>query len=258
MTGHILIKFWGEIRSMNIAICEDEEIYLAAMQLAVSEWQNMRGYTDITTRFYTSADDLYDDWEAGYEFDALFLDVGFRYMTGFSLAQRVRKVDEDIPIIFVTNLDDYMQKGYEVSAYRYLRKPIQYNELFQCLDHCYQRAQCLEHNGFIIHSKGATIKLRYKDVVCIEYEAHNLNIYMRFGTIYKTGLKGAFDAFCETLPSQYFIRCHRGILINVIHVDRYTNKTIVMANGISVPISSSRTASVVECLHQFFFRERHR
>ena len=102
---------------MNIAICEDELIYATGMQIAIQTWVQSRNYTDIQIFLYSSAEDLWDDWERGKVFDALFLDIEFQYMSGFELAQRIRCADPNIPIIFVTNSNRYLIQGYEVSAY---------------------------------------------------------------------------------------------------------------------------------------------
>ena len=57
--------------SMNIAICEDELIYATGMQIAIQTWVQSRNYTDIQILLYSSAEDLWDDWERGKVFDAL-------------------------------------------------------------------------------------------------------------------------------------------------------------------------------------------
>ena len=70
---------------MNIAICEDELIYATGMQIAIQTWVQSRNYTDIQILLYSSAEDLWDDWERGKVFDALFLDIEFQHMSGFEL-----------------------------------------------------------------------------------------------------------------------------------------------------------------------------
>ncbi len=50
-------------------------------------------------------------------------------LNGMDTARKIREVDNEMEIIFVTSLIDYVQEGYEVRAYRYLLKPIELKEL---------------------------------------------------------------------------------------------------------------------------------
>ena len=155
---------------MNIAICEDELIYATGMQIAIQTWVQSRNYTDIQILLYSSAEDLWDDWERGKVFDALFLDIEFQHMSGFELAQRIRCADPNIPIIFVTNSNRYLIQGYEVSAYRYLLKPIRQEEISACLDYCYQFTQTMLHDDAErAHRSAALSRCALHNVRCTFY-----------------------------------------------------------------------------------------
>ena len=43
------------------------------------------------------------------------------------VARRIREFDNNVEIIFTTSVLDYVCEGYEVNAYRYMLKPIEYN-----------------------------------------------------------------------------------------------------------------------------------
>lgn len=50
-------------------------------------------------------------------------------LNGMDITRNIRKVDDNMEIIFITSLIDYVQEGYEVRAYWYLLKPINFQEL---------------------------------------------------------------------------------------------------------------------------------
>ena len=63
--------------------------------------------------------------------DLLLLDVMMPKKDGFSLAKDIRKVDQDIPIIFLTakSQKDNVIKAFKLGADDYLTKPFSIDEL---------------------------------------------------------------------------------------------------------------------------------
>ena len=60
-----------------------------------------------------------------HSFDLCILDVMMPFKDGFSLAEDIRAIDEDIPIVFLTakSLKDDIIKGFKIGADDYLIKP---------------------------------------------------------------------------------------------------------------------------------------
>lgn len=69
-------------------------------------------------------------------FDLLILDVMLPFMDGFTLAKQIRKVNQDIPILFLTakTATSDLVEGYESGGNDYLKKPFSLEELFLRID----------------------------------------------------------------------------------------------------------------------------
>lgn len=240
---------------MYIAVCEDEQIYIEGMQHAIENWQRARGYSDVHTRVYLSADDLLDEWESGHVFDVLFLDIGFKYLSGFDLAKRIRESDPNVPIVFVTNNEGYLQKGYEVSAYRYLIKPIREQEVHECLDHCYRYSKTMDAESFIVSKQGYALRMPYRDVLYIVSGIHTVRIFTRFGKDYQIPIKCNLDTYIQQFPQAYFLRCHRGYIVNIMHACKYTRQIITLIDGTEIPIGKFYSKPTLARLHEFFYKE---
>ena len=61
--------------------------------------------------------------------DIFFLDIQMNGLNGMDVARRIREFDNNVEIIFTTSVLDYVCEGYEVNAYRYMLKPIEYLSL---------------------------------------------------------------------------------------------------------------------------------
>ena len=101
----------------RILLCDDDE----NLSMLTREYLQAKG-------FYV---ELYPDGDAGYKafvkgkFDICVLDVMMPIKDGFTLAQDIRAVDSEMPIIFLTakNMNDDILKGFKLGADDYVTKP---------------------------------------------------------------------------------------------------------------------------------------
>ena len=107
----------------KILLCEDDE----NLGMLLREYLQAKGY-NVT---------LAPDGEAGYQlftndkFDLCILDVMMPKKDGFTLAQDIRKTNNNIPIVFLTakTLKDDVLEGFRIGADDYINKPFSMEEL---------------------------------------------------------------------------------------------------------------------------------
>ena len=85
---------------------------------------------------YTGGNALLEDVQAGAQYDLLLLDVLLEDLDGISLAARLRQQRNDAAIVFISANREMALLGYEVSAARYLAKPLEREKLKEALLHC--------------------------------------------------------------------------------------------------------------------------
>ena len=66
---------------------------------------------------YTDGSELLDQYRPCY--DVIFLDVEMPQMDGMKAAEKIRETDEEVILIFITNMAKYAIRGYEVQALDY-------------------------------------------------------------------------------------------------------------------------------------------
>ena len=79
------------------------------------------------------------------QYGILFLDIDLGKESGIDLARKMRKMNPEAVLIFVTNFSEYAPEGYEVDAFRYLAK----SELEKKLP-TYFEDRCNHLCGFIL------------------------------------------------------------------------------------------------------------
>ena len=88
-----------------------------------------------------------------------------------------------------------------------------------------------------------------QDIVYIEVFNKNLLLHMQDGTI--TKLSKTLSSFCENLPQDRFVKCHRCYLVAlscVLSIKRYE---ITLKNHKKIPVSKSCYKTVQERLQQY-------
>lgn len=108
---------------LRILLCEDDE----SLGMLLREYLQAKGYDA----------ELYPDGEAGYKaflkskYDMCVLDVMMPKKDGFALAQEIRQINQEVPIIFLTakNLKEDIFDGFKIGADDYISKPFSMEEL---------------------------------------------------------------------------------------------------------------------------------
>lgn len=108
---------------LKIFFCEDDE----NLGMLLREYLQAKGYET----------DLFPDGEAGAKgftkakYDICILDVMMPKKDGFTLAQEIRAVNPEIPIVFLTakTMKEDILEGFKIGADDYLTKPFSMEEL---------------------------------------------------------------------------------------------------------------------------------
>lgn len=119
----------------QILVVEDD----ADLNYTVCSFLNQNGYKAAGCQ---SAEDAYDVMYHEV-FDLIVSDIMMQGTDGFEFAETVRKIDQDIPILFMTARDDIAskQRGFRIGIDDYMVKPIDLDELFLRIGALLRRAK---------------------------------------------------------------------------------------------------------------------
>lgn len=99
---------------IRIALVEDEAEVRAQLQGYVQRHTRQYG-TEFAVTEFADGMELLDDYRPVY--DILFLDVEMKHLDGMETARRVRELDKDVIIVFITNMAQYAIGGYAVAGF---------------------------------------------------------------------------------------------------------------------------------------------
>lgn len=240
---------------MNVIICEDEVHYKDAISQVIDEWKQATCHFDVQQIFFSSSEDFLSRWERGQKADLLFLDIKIPgEINGMELAKQIRKKDANVIIVFVTNYQGYVYDGYIVNALRYLKKPIQKEDIVACLNTAYRQYSLLSRNGIVIESKKGCFVVRYSDIVYIEAQSHELLITL-CNVEEVQRIRSRLVDFAQNLPHELFVQCHRSYIVNLQHIRRFSHTEVMLSNNCRIPVSQTYIAKLKKAFDFFYSGE---
>lgn len=221
--------------NLKIAICDDMEFYVQNTKKAILAAQRQEDTYEIHEFMSGKALVDYIRKEQG-TFDVIFLDIDMPEMSGIEAAKIIRKENEKIMIIFLTNYDEYIREGYQVQAFRFLSKGSkkQLSEALQGMRKVFENRKKV----MLQDNNGNNYILSLDEIIYGETHGRNLKIYTNRGEIV-TGL--TLQKFQDIVGYYSFFRCHRAFVINMEHILSYSNREICMDNGKKVFLSRQRS-----------------
>jgi DNA-binding LytR/AlgR family response regulator len=237
---------------IKIAICDDEYELTQYIKNLVNKWADEKNLK-IEADMFDSAENFKMALTDDKKFDILLLDIQMGGQNGVELAKELRENDNNLIIIFITALSDYMNAGYDVSALHYLIKPIDENKFFEILDKAYKNIKNERKKFLIISSDNKDYSISFEDIMYIEAFKNYAYIVTADGNQYE--IKQNLSQIEKELDDSFF-RCQRSYIIMLKHI-KYISKTDVLLNsGKKISLSRKIYKNLYSAFVSYFKNER--
>lgn len=233
---------------MRVAIWDGEEEFLSHFRTLMEKVSLEKGYP-MTLTEYQNGQQLLDAVRQGQEMDVLFLDRKTQEKDGFETVRQLQKMGCGCPIIFLTSLFSYIQKGGEGEAFRYLLKEQLDDQLEQVLDSC--RMEWMDGAFFAFTWEEKSYRVPKADILYFESERRITYLYTK-KEVYR--LCQRLDDLEDELKKEGFLRCHKSFLVQTRHVRGWKEESLWLDNGKRLPIGRSYMRDVNGSLTEWMGR----
>lgn len=229
---------------MNIALVDDEKEVLDELKSYVEQYGGGRKNLSISTYCFSDPVTFLDTLRGLY--DIIFLDIEMPYRNGMSVAEEIRKTDENVILIFVTNMAQYAVRGYSVHAYSFLVKPVDYGAFAGVLDRAIRAAGKNRGGESIMVKYGTTVeRILVSDILYVEVYGHKITYHLAEKNL---ECRDTMKAAEETLRPYGFSRCHYCYLVNPKYIRSVGQTELALLSGEKLPVAKSRKDSLMEDL----------
>ena len=166
---------------LHIAIVEDDPKYQRELQTAVERYARKQK-EPIRTSIFSDGDEILENYTANY--DIILLDIQMRRMDGMRAAERIRELDTNVILVFVTQMVNFAVQGYAVNAMDFLIKPISYPSLERVLRKAV--ALCKKHTQYItVPTSKGLLRLDAQKIYYFESYSHRIIVHAEEGKEYQ-------------------------------------------------------------------------
>ena len=228
---------------MRTAIIEDTADNAKVLLNHLQQYEKETGISIHTTSFQNGMDfisDYHPVW------DLILLDIEMPLMNGIETARKIRQLDPDVLIIFVTCMAQYAIEGYSVRALDYILKPVHYYSFASKMDQVMEILATRQKKKLIIHARNERIRLPLEQLLYVEVQNHTLCYHTKQKLLYATGNQ-SLSRLAEELADCGFARCHQAYLVNLQYVVRYDKYNVWLPNDM-IPMSRGYYKSFTQAL----------
>lgn len=233
----------------RIALCDDEEEYLEHEEKYISKYLDKLDFDYKITKF-TNGFQLVNAMSQPHDFDMIFLDIDMAGLNGIETAKQLRKVSDEVFIVFVTAYVNYSMEGYEARAFRYLLKikddfKVRMRECMNAIILEYDRRK----NCYFFSFREGMVQLFADEILYVESELHVVTfVVYRNNQLERLTRYVGLNEIEEMLKKSLFCRISQSYLVNIRHIIRMNENQVLMRDGTWLPFSKSRKAKAKEAI----------
>ena len=234
---------------MHIAIVEDEQEQRDLLQSYIQQYSKENGMS-FSVEAFADGRILIDGYSSQY--DIILLDIELPGMNGMEIAEYIRTKDDDVVLMFITNMAQYAVGGYSVGALDFVLKPINYYTFSVRFERAIHRAQKRESGQVLLNLPDAVKRISTREIYYVEVQNRMLHYHTEEGEFV---LRGTMQQAEQQLERYHFVRCNHWYLVNLRHVTEVRRDTVIVA-GQELEISRRNHTAFLTALTNYVGGDR--
>lgn len=229
---------------VRIAIVEDNEREQKRIASFIKQYFDEQGKT-CQISLFSDGDEIVEHYTA--QWDLIFLDIQMERLDGMATAEKIRKLDQDVFLVFITNIAHYAIKGYAVHALDFLIKPVHYRILQQLLSQVERLLKQRKKKFITLPTENGLMRISVSEIYYVEVKNHVLFVVTMQGVF---RMRGTITGMEEILKDYNFFRCKNCYLINLSQVSR-VEKGLVVVGGHELAVARPKQKELMTALTQY-------
>lgn len=228
----------------HIAIVEDEEQFRSQLTEYLTQYQK-ENHLEFKITTFSDGAEILEDYQQ--EYDVILLDIEMPKVNGMDAAKQIRLKDENVVLMFITNMASYAIYGYEVGALDFVMKPITYYTFSMKLTRALKRAKIQDQKAVLLTLPDGVKKLELSEIYFVEGQSRMLYYHTVDGDYI---VKGTMQGAEQALAQYPFVKCNHWYLVNLMHV-KEVQKNVAIVGPFELEISRRNKTTFLKALTEY-------
>lgn len=228
----------------HIAIVEDEAQFRQQLTEYLTQYQDEQ-QLEFKISVFSDGAEILEDYQSVY--DVILLDIEMPKVNGMDAAKQIRMQDDNVVLMFITNMAGYAIHGYEVGALDFVMKPITYYTFSMKLTRALKRAKQQEQKSLLLPLSDGVKKLELNEIYFVEGQSRMLYYHTAAGDYV---VKGTMQGAEQALAQYPFAKCNHWYLVNLMHV-KEVRKNMVIVGPFELEISRRNKTTFLKALTEY-------
>lgn len=223
-------------QTLSLLLCDDDDLFRESLKdFLFTCFQNQ--HMKISVRQAAGAAELSAELSHS-SFDLIFLDIDMPGTDGIRLGQQLRDKGWQTDIIYISNYDERVYEIFTVHPWSFVRKSRYREELPGVIS---EYVRSIHHNRSLTlpGADGQLFAVKPEEIVYIEAAGKLQQLYLTHRTE-ALSIRSSLSELEQMTQSFGFIRIHKGFLVNFRFIQKITSRSVLMDNGLSIPIGRDR------------------
>ncbi|SCH00351.1 LytR/AlgR family response regulator transcription factor [Romboutsia sp. 1001713B170207_170306_H8] len=199
---------------IKVLICDDDKIIRDDIEKIIKD----SNYVDYVKKVKNGIDAI--EFIKSEKIDLLIIDIDMPYKNGIDCAKEIKKIDEDVHIIFVTGFADYSLESFKVHPVDFIVKPFTNEKILDSLNiaidhinsHKLAKTNFIEDTLFVYKVRKQIHMINFDNIVIFEKNSRAINLYTKDHDIIK--FYESFEDLSKRLPPNFFAT-HKQYIVNL-------------------------------------------
>ena len=238
---------------MTIAVVDDLYEDREKLKKVLEDYAVANGLTDFMISCFQSGEELLEKYRP-MMYTVIFLDIFMDGMTGIETAEKIRELDEETILVFLTTSDDSQRAAIHWHVYDYLSKDEGSEAIRRVMDRILRHHTRAATKRFSFSWERRNWALSYADIVSIQAHGNNLSIKDQSGMEYRPRM--IYRVAKEVLLlDKRFLEITRGVIVNMDYITDITNSVCYMKDDVCLPISIKNRKTITQIWLNYLFAQ---
>ena len=227
---------------IKFAICDDEPFMTEEISQYLSRYMEEENMASYCVSSFPNGRLLL---ESDCDFDLIFLDIQMEQPDGMETAKMLRQRKNRSLLVFVTVMKECVFDAFEVHAYDYLIKPLDYHCFKRTMDRAVKDLDQQAGKHIIIRKSASCQVVPLSQIMYCEVQGRKVYIHQADGKVIDYYDK--LEDFQRRVDRRFF-RCHRSYLVNLDYIRGCAAGLATLSLGDKIPVSRLRERELTETL----------